>query len=170
MAKNSVDFFLTEAALKAGIHFSVKEASSDTKSIDLKIKDGWISIISILGGSQKESVAKNMIEAKRLLDKTASKMFSENAALEYAIVKNVKNNVRVTPSANGDSYDVVANIRGDEKSKESFASLNEALLSCCNAANNVFVDEFNKIKADICDKEKISVKKKSRNNNNDLEM
>lgn len=169
MAKNSVDFFLTESALKAGIHFSVREASNNAKSIDVKIKDGWISIISVLGGSQKESVAKNMIEAKRLLDKIASKIFSDNTPFEYQIVKNVKNNIKVSPVGN-DGYEVSAFVRGEEKSKEVFSSLNDALYACCDTANVVFVDEYNKLKENLCDKEKITAKKKSKNNQIDLGM
>lgn len=170
MAKNSVDFFITEAAMKSGIYFSVREASSNDKSIDVKIKDGWISIISVLGGSQKESVAKNMIEAKRLLDKIASKMFGENSPLEYCLVKNVKNNVKVSPAGNIDGYEVSAFVRGEEKSREGFDSLNEALYACCDTANLVFVDEYNKLKEDLCDKEKIATKKKQRNIQSDLGM
>jgi len=162
MAKPVADFFLTEAALFSGLSFVVKEASGSARAVEVKVKDGRLSVITTLNGGARDYVAKNMIDAKRIIDKAVSKMFSDGELLNYAIVKNVKNHLNLSVLEGGKSYSVRAVLRGEESDVSTFDQEFDATLHFAIAADKVFIDEFNKGKESLCDMPKIPSKKKAR--------
>lgn len=143
MAKPVADLFLTLTAFNAGLKFAVVSTSGAARSVDVKLKDNRLCLTTVIGGSSRELVAKNLIDAKRLLDKSVSKMFSDGEVLEYQVSKGHKNIIKMAPHPKC-GYEVLCIKSGEHVDRAERDSQNGALLFMIDSISRVFVDDHNK--------------------------
>ncbi|HHP5493054.1 TPA: hypothetical protein ACSCYS_003451 [Aeromonas veronii] len=147
MAKPVADLFLTMTAFNAGIKFAVVSTSGVARSVDVKLKDNRLCLTTVVDGSARELVAKNIIDAKRLLDKSVSKMFSDGEMLGYQVSKGHKNIIKLAPCMKC-GYEVVCIKGGEHTDRAERDSLYGALLFMIDSISRVFVDDHNKAQKD----------------------
>lgn len=143
MAKPVADLFLTESAFHAGIKLAVIGTSGVARTVDVKVKDCRLCVTSVMKGNSRDQVAMNMIEAKRLLDKSVSKMFSDGEQLEYQITKGHKNLVKLMPSSQC-GYEVLCMKGGEWVDRAERKTLQDALIFMAESVARVFTDDHNK--------------------------
>ncbi|EKP0310136.1 hypothetical protein JE959_000110 [Aeromonas veronii] len=171
MAKPIADLFLTMTAFNAGIKFAVVSTSGVARSVDVKLKDNRLCLTTVVDGSARELVAKNIIDAKRLLDKSVSKMFSDGEMLGYQVSKGHKNIIKLAPSMKC-GYEVVCIKGGEHTDRAERDGLNGALLFLIDSISRVFVDDHNKAQKDgeaLFDMTKLSKSKVKGHINNPMQ-